>query len=248
MIGQYREKIYKNYINNQDSCKDVMTLLKMREPFIRTIINRYIPPKKNLKILELGCGYGSFLFFLKEYGYIDCIGVDTSDEQLEMAHSLGIDNVIKSDLMNFLLNAKDSSYEIIIAIDILEHFTKDEINIIANHLFRILTENGMIVTHQPNATSPFGMRSRYGDFSHEIAFTRNSIKQIFSSNGFQDIRAIEDKPIPHSFFSIVRLILWELIVRNIYRFLIAVESGYCEKDEILSQNFLSIIYKNTRMK
>src|SRR5437870_7579155 len=45
---------------------------------------------KAARIADLGCGYGSFLYFLHEEGYRNIAGVDISAEQVDSARKLGI--------------------------------------------------------------------------------------------------------------------------------------------------------------
>jgi len=105
-----------------------------------------------------------------------------------------------------------------------------------------VSSGGRWVIHTPNGDSPFAGRIRYGDFTHEMAFTRTSISQVLLSSGFVKVVCREDKPVPHGIKSAVRWILWKMI-RSGLRFYIAVETGAAESECIISQNFLVIAVK-----
>jgi len=243
-MKNYREKIYKYYSSNSGRNLAPQTVdgFKVREPFFDKIIKNYFPKDKDIKILEIGCGYGSFGFCIQNAGYKNYIGIDGSQEQVEEAKRLGI-NIKLGNLVEYLKNTKDNSLDLLIAIDVIEHFTKEELSDLVDEFYRVLKKDGTIITHQPNAESPFGNSIRYGDFTHELAFTRSSISQLFLSSGFSGIKSYEDKPIAHGLKSKTRRVLWDILVRPLYKFFLIVESGGVDKDIVLTKNFLTIVKK-----
>ncbi|MCB6198673.1 MAG: class I SAM-dependent methyltransferase [Anaerobutyricum soehngenii] len=56
------------------------------------LIKKYI--KKDQRILDMGCGDGAFLSFLKDHGYTKIYGVDPSRESIDVLHKRGIDGKI----------------------------------------------------------------------------------------------------------------------------------------------------------
>ncbi len=244
-LVNYREKIYKNYSRNSGRIlvPESISGFESRKPFYMDIINNYFPADKNTKILEIGCGSGAFQYFIKKSGYLNTIGIDTSEDQVSGAKKLGIASVIYANLIDYVDNLDDSSLDLIIAIDVIEHFSKEELSSLIDNFYRVLNKDGMIITHQPNAEGLFGNSIRYGDYTHEQSFTRSSISQIFISSRFKSVNSFEDKPIPHSFRSIVRLFLWNYYIKPITKFFLMVETGGVDKEIILTRNFLSIIKK-----
>jgi len=242
---KYRERIYKYYSSARvgSLVPETVEEFKPRKPTFEKIINNYFPKNKDINILELGCGHGTFQYFIQQAGYKNSIGIDGSIEQVEGAKSLGIDGVIFGDMIEYIKNQKDNSIDIIIAFDIIEHFTKNELIDLVDELYRILKKDGLVISHQPNSEGPFGSFMRDGDFTHELSFTRQSIAQIFLSSGFSSIKTYEDKPISHGVKSFFRYILWEYIIRKVFIGIRIVESGRCDKEAIFTQNFLAVIKK-----
>lgn len=241
----YKSKIYENYLTNRvvGSFPSSLSDLGSRRPFYMDVIDNHFPNDKDIRIVDLGCGYGAFLYFMQERGYRFIEGIDASVEMVDAAVRLGIHGVQHDNVFGFLEKQPDESIDVITAIDLIEHFTKEELFVLVAHMHRVLKKGGRIITHQPNAEGVFGNAIRYGDFTHELAFTRGSIAQVFLSNDFSSLRSFEDKPLPHSVKSSIRRLLWDYLVRPFYRFLIAVESGGSEKESILTQNFLSVVIK-----
>lgn len=89
----------------------------------------------------------------------------------------------------------------------------------------------------PNAEGIFGSRIRYGDLTHEQAFTASSIRQMFGALRFGKTECFEDKPVVHGMKSLVRRILWELGSAPA-RLLSLAETG--GSGVILSQNLLFV--------
>lgn len=239
----YRQKLYKHYSSNRINklSPDTVEGFKPREPFFKKIIKDHFPDDKNVRVLEIGCGHGVFQYYIAQAGYDNSIGIDGSEEQVKEAHRLGIKNVKLSNVADYLKTVEDNSIDLLIAFDVIEHFTKEELSYLVDEFNRVLKQSGQIITHQPNGEGPFGNCIRYGDFTHENAFTRKSIAQLFLSSGFEKVKSYEDKPIPHGLKSAIRYMLWEYVIRNVYRFLVVVETGVCDKNAIFSQNFLTII-------
>ena len=239
-MKNYREKIYKYYsnISGRNLAPQTVEGFKSREPFFNKIINEHFPKNKDIKIVEVGCGYGSFGYFIQQAGYKNYVGIDGSESQVNEAKRLGI-NIQLGNLVEYIKNLDDNSIDLLIAIDVIEHFTKEELSDLVDEFYRVLKKNGKIITHQPNAESPFGNSIRYGDFTHELAFTRSSVSQLFLSSGFNSIKSYEDKPISHGLKSKIRYVLWEYLVRPLYKSLLIVESGGGRQRYCLNQKFFN---------
>lgn len=241
----YRTKIYKYYSSNRIGKLAPGTVVdfQSRAPYLKKLIKDHFPANKKALILEVGCGHGTLLYYLVQAGYENVSGIDTSEEQVLAAQRLGIRNVIKADIAKHLSDWKDNTLDVIVAFDVIEHFTKDEISNLLDEFYRVLIKGGKLITHQPNSDGPFSNAIRYGDFTHENAFSFQSIAQILLSSGFNLIQSFEDKPIIHGVKSLIRYILWEYLVRRIYVIINIIESGSCDKNAIFTKNFLTVAEK-----
>lgn len=163
-----------------------------------------------------GAGGGGFLYYLRNAGYRSCRGIDISDEQIRLALDRGIRNIEKGDLRVYL-KAHPSSFKLIIAQDILEHFHKEEIINISKLIYNALVPGGRCIIQTVNAESPFSMGYRYGDISHETCFTRLSLESVLRMGGFSNLRFSSVRPVcRYSCLSAARCILWqgtELLLR-----------------------------------
>jgi len=239
--GDYRERIYRSYVQSRDTPLAPTTLsgLKPRLPYLRRLVTRHFPAERDATILELGCGHGILLYVLAEAGYKNARGVDDSPEQVAAAKRLGIEGVTQSDVFSALSSTPPASVDVVITFDLIEHFTKVEIIQLVDAVYRVLKSDGRWIIHVPNAESPMFANVFYGDFTHELGFTRGSLTQLLKSSGFRGIKYFEDRPIPHGPVSAIRAVLWQLIRLGLL-FYNAVETGAFDRRAVYSRNLLAI--------
>jgi SAM-dependent methyltransferase len=140
------------------------------------------------------------------------------------------------------LNAQaPDSLDAIIAYDVIEHLTKDELITVTDEVARVLKPGGRWIIHVPNGLSPFVGVMTYGDLTHELAFTPESLTQLFLSSGFHSLDVFEDPPAVHGWKSTLRAVLWRL-VRQVYRLILAVETGSTEH-RVFTMNLIAVAVK-----
>ena len=239
----YRAYIYGSYEHVLGgSFPASVSALAPRKYYLLNLIRRCFPPAKNSVILEIGCGHGALIHFARQAGYRNIEGVDASLGQVNAARNLGIGEVRLMDAMAELETRDSGSVDAIVAIDLLEHHTKEEVWALACEVFRVLRKNGKWIIHVPNAESPFGMAVVYGDFTHEIAFTCASLNQLCRASGFSGIECHDDCPVVHGLASMVRFLAWKMI-RGLMRMLLAIETGDAGRRRVLSRNLIAVAVK-----
>jgi SAM-dependent methyltransferase len=239
----YRSRVYAAYVTARgDIPPSAVSALAPRAAYLRRMIRYHFPADRDARIVELGCGYGALIYFAGKAGYRSIEGVDRSREQVAVAKRLNIGGVREGDLMEALSSIPAGSRDAVVAFDVIEHFRKHEITALVDEVFRVLRPKGRFLIHTPNGESPFGSRMRYGDFTHEIAFTRESLGQVLLSSGFSSVNCYEDSPAPHGIKSSIRWLLWKGI-RTVLRLWLAVETGDPASQAIFSQNFLAVAVK-----
>jgi SAM-dependent methyltransferase len=174
---------------------------------------KYLPLLQALKntdhILELGCGPGYFLEFLRTAGFVNVQGIDLSEEQVKIAKIKNLD--VKSiDVFNYLQHNKEL-FNAIIAIDFIEHFTKEEAMTLAKLLYNSLENNGILIIQTPNGQGLFPNQVIYGDLTHQTVFTPESLRQLLTFPGFTDFKFAETGPVGKNLYGNIRLVLWKLI-------------------------------------
>ncbi|MEK9154592.1 MAG: class I SAM-dependent methyltransferase [Patescibacteria group bacterium] len=238
----YKNDLYSKYVSSQTA--EIYGELKLddiKKQFSawNSYFGKFLPENKDCKIIDLGCGSGGFVYWLKESGFKNIEGVDISKEQIELGFSLGIKNIIQGDIKSFLENKKNE-YDVIFCRDVFEHFTKNELLEITRLIYESLKHGGLLIIQTVNAENLFWGRLRHGDFTHELAFTKESINQILKFIGFNKIEIFGQNPVAHGLKSLVRAISWK-IFNLIFKLYILAETG--SSKGIFSQNIIVVAKK-----
>lgn len=244
MSSLYRDRIYNSYVSGRTKvlAPESIRGLAPRRHQLRRIVRQHFPPDRSARVLELGCGHGAMLYFAREAGYQNLRGVDGSPEQVAAADRLGIAGVELGEVLRTLADLPDGSQDCIVAFDVIEHFTRDELIGLVDEVYRALKAGGRWIVHTPNAESPFGARMRYWDLTHELAFTRTSLSHLLLVSGFSNVECFEDYPEPYTAIRLLRWAIWKLI-RGGLRLYLAAETGDPSRDAIFSQNLLAVAVK-----
>ncbi len=201
----YRARLYDTYLTTHAGSEPAALAV----PAIRQNIVGRLPKEKDIRILDIGCGQGELLMTLRQAGYCRAQGIDLSREQVAAARDRGLP-VTLGDLFPFLTGHAES-FDVICAIDVIEHFDKPDVLALLEVIALALRPGGMLIGQVPNGESPFMGRYRYGDFTHGIAFTQRSIRQIARAVGFADVDVFPTEPVAHGLPSTVRLAGWKLV-------------------------------------
>ncbi|HJR58777.1 MAG TPA: class I SAM-dependent methyltransferase [Vicinamibacterales bacterium] len=181
-----------------------------------------IPRNRKAVILDVGCGEGSFLWWLDRLGYTNSRGIEISTEELAVAQGLGV-RAERADLWD-VVGAQPGAFDLILYRNVLEHFDRPQVVDILERSRVALSAGGRIVLQVPNGESPFFGRIRYGDFTHELAFTRSSITQVLQMAGFHKIQVRPVPPVPETALGRLRIPLWKAVA-ILYRVLLFAEVG-----------------------
>jgi len=142
-MSDYRRRIYELYVHGrqQPLAPDSVDGLKPRAAVLKKLIRDHFPPQKNAIVVDLGCGHGALVHFARLAGYLNVTGVDCSPQQVAEALRLGIQGISEGDLMETLRSFPNGSLDVVVAFDVVEHFTKDEVFGFADEVYRVLRKS-----------------------------------------------------------------------------------------------------------
>lgn len=210
-MTEYRNRIYKKYASLMQDAKpyfDEASAMRWGQAY-DTFLRGWLPENKEAVILEVGCGGGRLLYFLKKKGYRNISGVDISPEQVMLAKQV-IENVTEGNAIEYLVCHADS-FDLIVGLDIIEHFKKDEVLKFLEACYKALRPQGRLLLQTPNAESPWGVMHRYHDFTHELAFDPHSLNKLFQEMGFVKIESRQPGPVVRGILSLSRFLIWKVI-------------------------------------
>ena len=143
---------------------------------------KFFPTFKTAKVLDIGIGRGEMLSCMKKWGYTNYMGIDISPSTVTFCSSLGLNCLLVEDTVQWLSD-KESVYDAITLLDVLEHIKKKDTIPFLRGLYKALTPGGKIIIQVPNMQAPDAQLHRYNDFTHEVGFIENSLRQVMISAG-----------------------------------------------------------------
>ena len=209
----YRQQIYEKYSSEfQKGGQKFQPALGDR--FLRTFdyyFRGWLPKRKEAAMVDLACGGGMFLYYLKNCGYTNIVGVDICQEQVEICKQI-TSNVIAGSMFAFL-EKNPEAFDLITALNIIEHLCKEEALDFLQGCRDALKPGGRLILMTPNADALFASTMRYGDFTHETLFNSHSLEHLLRVRGFVEIESRETGPIPwgYSMLSSLRYAIWKMI-------------------------------------
>jgi SAM-dependent methyltransferase len=237
MTADFRRQLYRRYVSTF-----ISEARANAEASFAWWDHKYLPLLDGLErsapILELGCGSGELLAFLGQRGFSHAIGIDISREQVELARTRGVRAEL-ADGFEFL-ELRLSEFGAIMAIDVLEHLTRDELLRLAPLLFNALRPGGRLLVQTANGAGLFPRQVIYGDLTHMTIFTPQSLAQLLRPVGFVDLAFYETGPVPIRLHGKVNVLLWRVIKRlaNLVR---SIETG--KRQAIWTENFICRAFK-----
>lgn len=208
-MQDYRLELYSRYASTQQKFNYDFLSKKQLAWYRHKFPSIFLNLNPNSSILDLGCGQGHFMEFLKTEGFLNVEGIDISKEQVDIANSRGINAQI-ADAITFLQSKKES-YDAIIALDVIEHFRKDELLVLFNEIHNSLRNDGELIIQTPNGSGLFPNQVIYGDLTQLTIFTPGSLEQLLRITGFGDIKFFETGPFQVDITGSFRLLLWKII-------------------------------------
>jgi 2-polyprenyl-3-methyl-5-hydroxy-6-metoxy-1,4-benzoquinol methylase len=242
--ASYRDALYGAYVTTHAGTIDAKTRGAVAGHFRRHILP-HLPERRDARICDVACGSGELLALLSADGYAACEGVDRSGEQVRAARAAGVAGVTEGDAFSFL-SSRAGEFDAIVAVDFLEHLVKAEVIEFLRIARRALRPGGHLVVQTCNGASPMFGRIRYGDFTHETAFTDRSIAQVFLAAGLSPVGVYGIDPVAHGARSLVRAVAWRAIKIAAMGYL-AAETGVL-RGHILSQNLIAVATRDDRVR
>lgn len=136
------------------------------------------------KILEIGCGIGSFSMYLSKYGSLTAI--DLNEEYVSNAKNrvdgqveVGLGDIEKGEYF-----FKDRVFNTIVCINVLEH-TKDDIKVIKN-IHKLLAPEGFLVILVP--AHRFLYNSIDDSIGHFKRYEKEELKKLLEKNNFEIVK------------------------------------------------------------
>jgi SAM-dependent methyltransferase len=148
-----------------------------------------LPKALNARILDIGCGQGSFMLALKRAGYDQVEGLEVDEMAVAHCRACGLTvhegNILSADMAPY------GRYDLITMQHVLEHLPKDRMIETLRKLKEMLTEGGALYLAVPNAQANTGAYWAFEDFTHTFLFTSGSLYFVGRKAGYREIEFID---------------------------------------------------------
>jgi len=213
MSNEELHEFYQSYHTNH--LRHAINDFPFRKAYWKSRLGNYLPESKKAIFLDLGCGNGDFILYLKTLEYENITGVEYSEEMKSISEkSLKGIRIIYSDATIFLKDT-NQKFDFILCAHLLEHFEKSKVLETFKLVKERLNPGGQFVVFTPNFASPFGIPIAFGDFTHITHFSGPSMAQLAGLSGFNIKYIGGNGPVAFGFAGFLRSFLWRTILKPI---------------------------------
>lgn len=137
--------------------------------------NRYVgqTTNKNIRILDIGCGDGSYINSINQQGFKNTTGIDFAPEAINFCLQDHLKNIKMVDIENGLGFIKDQSYEVVLMLDSLEHIENDQLTL--SEVNRVLKPGGLCFINVPAYPFLWSYHDKY--LHHKRRYLKSQLTQ-----------------------------------------------------------------------
>jgi len=147
-----------------------------RRTLIQGVLRRLLP-RRPLRLLDIGCGTGTLLSTLEQFG--EAVGMDTSDALLAVARAAGLDarkGALPDDLV-----VPPRWADVVLLLDVIEHLDDDVAGLRAAR--RALRDDGLLVVAVP--AYPALWSGHDVALGHRRRYTASGLRSVVETAGYR---------------------------------------------------------------
>ena len=201
----------------------------------------HLPINKDAHFLDVGCGWGQFLLWLKKKGYSNLEGVDIGLAQVEYCRSLGLD-VHRASESGLFLSERPNSFDMVSMHHVIEHVPPSAAIDLLRAIYNSLRPGGIAIVQTPNMSAVSAGFSRYIEMTHLNGYTESSFHEVLRLAGFSNIVVFGNAT---QFHLNARRIIWlalQTVSRFVWRLMLTAELG-SDAPRVLTKNLYAVAHK-----
>ena len=212
---------------------DVKSLLASNSSFYDRLILPILKDNSDKKVVELACGPGIFMRYLRSRGFENIVGIEFADSYIELCKAQNL-NVVQADVFHWLKKQPAASVDAFIAIHFIEHLDKQALVELLDLVSFCLVPGGIFIARAPSGDSPFFGQNFFNDITHETVLTTTATKALLKMCDLDLLKVVDEFPVR---IAARKLWLYPLVIslRFVVEKLVLLSTGYTVKN--LSPNF-----------
>jgi len=171
----------------------------------KVFLKEFLPTDKSIKIVDLPCGHGNLLYFLKSEGYTNYLGYDIDPGRIKIAQSLDL-NCVLADGLAAIRVEKDN--DIVFSLDFLEHLSKEEAFEYMTDCYKSLKVGGKLIARMPITDNLMGTYDLYNDLTHKWSANSGCISSLFEMAGYSKVVVKDERPVLYKSSNYLRLLVF----------------------------------------
>jgi len=207
-----------------------------------TNLANYLPADRDAKILDIGCGWGQFLSWLKQKNYRELEGIDMGSDQVEHCRSVGL-NASQASNSILYLRERVETYDLVTLHHVIEHVPPTEGLELLKAMRDSLRPGGIAIVQTPNMSAVSAGFSRYIEFTHVTGYTESNLHEALLLAGFARASVFGSRT-PLRFTP--KRLLWmglQSCLRAAWRVALFSELG-SDAPHILTKNLYAVAYRD----
>jgi len=145
------------------------------------------------RVLDIGCGAGELLQFLKGEG-VPAIGVDMDPVEIGRAREQGL-AVVQAEVGDYLSDVSER-FAAITLFQVIEHIPPDQIEGLLQRCVDCLLPGGALLVETLNLRHPLAMNGFYTDPTHKTPLADSYLAFLLQWIGLQGVDVIYTLPVP----------------------------------------------------
>ncbi|MDB4308064.1 methionine biosynthesis protein MetW, partial [Gammaproteobacteria bacterium] len=142
-----------------------------------------MPQDRRSRVLEIACGKGQFLDFLRSEGYTDVRAIDLDADNVADCKAKGL-KAEQADMFKFIPALDEGSLDLVVMNDIIEHIAREDAAELLLIIRDKLANTGMLMVKTCNCNSIYGLSTFYSDFTHLVGYTPQKMKHLSILSGY----------------------------------------------------------------
>jgi len=151
----------------------------------------YLPIIDRHRVLDVGCGAGEFLHFLKRHGR-EALGIDLEAQEVERARARGLE-AQQAEALAFLQGTEER-FAAISLLQVIEHVPAAQVRPLVAACAAALAPGGVLLLETVNLRHPNALNGFYTDPTHQAPLSDSYLSLLARWNGLENVQLVYTLP------------------------------------------------------